>query len=68
LRLSPKQWPCGRPLWFIRFRFILITGLYAFHLFFFGFSAQRWAHSQSRPPTATATAVTVANAGGELTV
>jgi hypothetical protein len=39
-----------------------------FSSFFFGFSAQRWAHSQSRPPTATATAVTVANAGGELTV
>jgi hypothetical protein len=46
LRLSPKQRPFGRLLWYFA-SLQFIVGLCAFHLFLF--CAQRWAHSQSRP-------------------
>jgi hypothetical protein len=68
LRLSPEQRPFGRLLWYFA-SLQFIVGLCAFYLFLF--SAQRWAHSQSRSPTASCNKGgrnNVADAGGEVTV
>jgi hypothetical protein len=68
LRLSPKQRPFGRLLWYFA-SLQFVVSLCTFHLFLF--SAQRWAHSQSRSPTASCNKGgrnNVADAGGEVTV